>query len=122
MSTTPPGNPPASPTIPLTDDVRAAYQDLYDKFEAEYQSNPDATARLAIEPARDNVQNVLTKDDMYKFDQDTALFKALLTQINVTNDSLKVVQDQIASTASHFATADKILAAISKVLSLVPAL
>jgi hypothetical protein len=122
LSTTPPGNPPASPTIPLTDDVRAAYQDLYDKFEAEYQSNPDATARLAIEPARDNVQNVLTKDDMYKFDQDTALFKALLDQINVTNDSLKVVQDQIASTASHFATADKILAAISKVLSLVPAL
>lgn len=113
---------PASPTIPLSDDVRAAYSDLYDKLEAEYQSNPDATAREAIEPAKENVSNVLTKDDMCKFSQDTALFKALLGQINDTNSSLKTLQSQIAATASHFQTAASILGAVSKVLTLLPGL
>lgn len=122
MSTTPPGNPPASPTIPLTDDVRAAYAALYDKLEAQYQSTADPTVLGAIGPARDNVRNILTKDDMYKINADTSLFQALLTQINVANDSLKVVQDQIAKTASHFALADDILSAINKVFSLVPVL
>ena len=113
---------PASPTIPLSDDVRAAYSDLYDTLEAEYQSNPDATARQAIGPVRDNVSNILTKDDMCKFSQDTALFKALLSQINDTNTSLKTLQSQIAATASHFQTAASILGAINRVLTLLPGL
>jgi hypothetical protein len=115
LSTTP----PASPTIPLSDDVRAAYDDLYNKLEAEYQSNPDATAREAIGPARDNVSNVLTKDDMCKFSQDTALFNALLSQINNTNTGLKTLQAQVAETASHFQTAADILGAVNRVLTLV---
>jgi len=120
LNTTLAGNPPGSPAIPLSDDVRAAYDDLYNKLEAEYQSNPDATARQAIEPVKENVSNVLTKDDMCKFSADTALFKALLGQINDTNTGLKTLQDQIAATASHFQTAASILGAISKVFSLLP--
>jgi len=108
---------PASPAIPLSADLRAAYQDLYDKLEAEYQTNPDATAREAIGPVRDNVEDVLTKDDLYKFNADTALFSALLQQIDDTNTGLKTLQSQIAATASHFKTADSIVAAASKVLS-----
>jgi hypothetical protein len=118
LSTTAPGNLPAAPTIPLSDALRAAYEDLYDKLENEYQSNPDAAARLAIVPQRDNVSNVLTKDNMCKFAQDTALFQALLTQINSTNDGLKTLQAQIAATASHFQTAADILGAVNRVLGL----
>lgn len=113
---------PASPTIPLSDDVRAAYDDLYDKLEAEYQSNPDATTRETIGTVRDNVSNILTKDDMCKFSQDTALFQALVGQINDTNAGLKTLQGQIAATASHFQTAASILGAISRVLTLLPGL
>jgi hypothetical protein len=110
-----PGNLPAAPTIPLSDDLRAAYTDLYNKLENEYQSNPDATAREAIGPQRDNVSNILTKDNMYKFDQDTALFEALQKQISSTTDGLKTLQTQIEATASHFKTAADILGAVTKV-------
>ena len=117
---TPQSNPSASPSFPLADNIRAAYQDLYDKLEAEYQSNPDATAREAIGPARDNVENLLTKDNMLKFDADTALFGATLKQFKDANDGLKTLQEQIGATASHFSTAGSILAAIAKVFSLIP--
>jgi hypothetical protein len=117
---TSPSNPPASPTIPLSDAIRAAYDDLYNKLEAEYQSSSDDTVREAIGPVRDNVGNVLTKDDLYKFEANTALFSALLQQINDTNSGLKTLQGQIEATASHFATASDILGAIGKVLSLFP--
>lgn len=112
---TPPGNLPA---IPLSDDLRTAYTNLYNLLETEYQSNPDAAAREAIGPQRDNVSNILTKDNMYKFDQDTALFAALQTQISTTSDGLKTLQTQINATASHFKTAASILGAITKVLGL----
>jgi hypothetical protein len=117
---TPPLTPPTAPTIPLADEIRAAYEDLYDKLETEYQSNPDAAAREAIGPVRDNIDDVLTKDDMCKFEADTALFQALLQQINDTNTGLKTLQTQIAATASHFKTAGAILGAITKVLTLIP--
>lgn len=117
---TPQSNPPVSPSFPLADNLRAAYQDLYDKLEAEYQSNPDATAREAIGPARDNVENLLTKDNMLRFDADTALFGATLQQFKDANDGLKTLQEQIGATASHFATAGSILAAIDKAFSLIP--
>jgi hypothetical protein len=100
--------------------MRAAYQDLYDKLEAEYQSNPDATAREAIGPARDNVENLLTKDNMLRFDTDTALFGAALQQFKDANDGLKTLQEQISATATHFSTAGSILAAIDKVFTLIP--
>ena len=115
---TPQSNPLVAPTFPLADNIRAAYQDLYDKLEAEYQSNPDAAGRQAIRPARDNVDNLLTKDNMMRFDADTALFGATLQQFKDTNDGLKKLKDQIAATASHFSTAGSILDAIAQVFSL----
>lgn len=117
---TPQSNPPVSPSFPLADNIRAAYQDLYDMLEAEFQSNPDATAREAIRPARDNVENLLTKDNMCKWDADTALFSATLQQFKDANDGLKTLQEQIGETASHFSTAGSILAAVTKVFSLIP--
>lgn len=116
----PQSNPPVSPTFPLADKTRAAYQELYYKLEAEYQSNPDATAREAVGPARDNVENLLTKDNMLRFAADTALFGATLQQFKDANDGLKTLQEQIGATASHFSTAGSILASIEKVFSLIP--
>jgi hypothetical protein len=111
------GNSPASPTIPLPDDLRAAYENLYATLEAQYQATANATMLEAIGPARDNVSNILTKDDLYKFSQDTNLFAALQSQIASTNQGLATLQRQIQSTASHFSKAGQILAGITKVLS-----
>jgi hypothetical protein len=111
------GNLPASPTIPLSDDLRAAYEALYATLETQYQATADPTVLGAVGPARDNVSNILTKDDMYKFNQDTALFQAELQQITSTNQGLATLQKQIQSTASHFSMAGDILSGITKVLS-----
>jgi hypothetical protein len=115
---TPSGNLPAAPTIPLSQELRDAYTDLYNKLETEYQGTADPTVLGAIGPQRDNVGNILTKDDMYGFNQDTALFTALQKQICSTTDGLKTLQTQINATASHFKTAGDILGAVTKVFGL----
>ncbi len=113
-------NLPADPTIPLTPDVRAAYQDLYNKMQAQLDSTMDLAAIEALNTWQPEVDQVLTKDDEYKLRADTAVFNALRKQIDFTNDGLKTLRDQISSIASHFSMAGDILAAIEKVLSLVP--
>jgi hypothetical protein len=118
LSTTPPGNLPTAQTIPLSDVLRAAYEDLYNKLEAAYQATADPTVLGAIGPQRDNLDSILTKDTMYKFSLDTELFTALQAQISSTTDGLKTLQAQIQATASHFQTAADILGAVNKVFSL----
>ena len=120
MATLPAENIPATPTIPLTPDVRAAYQDLYDKIQAQLDSTMDAAAVEALNKWQPEVDQVLTKDDEFKLSADTAILNALRKQINYTNQGLKTLRDQIASIASHFAMAADIIAAIDKVLTLVP--
>ncbi len=118
MSTPPPGNLPASPPIPLTPELRAAYQDLYDKIETAVEGTTDVTALQALNAQQAQVDDVLQKDDIYRLGANTEAFNALLTQINDTNSGLKTLQSQIAATASHFQTAGDILGAITKVLTL----
>lgn len=113
---------PTDPTIPLSPEVRAAYQDLYNKIQAAIDSTMDATAVETLNPQLAEVDQVLTKDDEYRLSQDTAVFAALKTQINSTNQGLKTLRAQIASTASHFETAGAIIGAIDKVLTLIPGL
>jgi hypothetical protein len=106
-----------TPTIPLPDNQRQAYEDLYNTLETQYQSTADATVLEAVGPARDNVSDVLTKDDLYKFSQDTNLFAALQAQITSTNSGLQTLKTQIQATASHFSLAGDILSGIAKVLT-----
>ncbi len=119
MTTLPQDNLPAHPSIPLSPEVKAAYQDLYNKMQAQLDSTMDPVAVAALNAAQPQVEAVLDKNDMYTLNQDTALFTALEKQIGVTNNSLKTLKAQIASTASHFAMAGDIIGAIDKVLALV---
>ena len=72
MATPPQGNLPANPTIPLTPEVRAAYQDLYDKIQAALDSTMDAATVEALNTWQPEVDQVLRKDDLYKLSADTA--------------------------------------------------
>jgi hypothetical protein len=120
VATSPPGILPANPSIPLTPDVRAAYQDLYNKIQAGIDSSMDEAVIQPLNTWWKEVDQVLTEDDLYKRTADTAIFDALQKQINYTNQGLKTLQGQISSIASHFAMAGDIIAAIAKVLTLVP--
>ena len=108
------------PPIPLSPEIRAAYQNLYDLMQAELDGTMDPVAVEALNAAQPQVEAVLNMDDEYRLGQNTAAFTAIQKQISDTNDSLKQLKEQIAATASHFAMAASIIGAISKVLTLVP--
>jgi DNA repair ATPase RecN len=111
---------PGSPTIPLTPEVRQAYQDLYDTMEAAIEGTTDVAVLQALNARQAEVDNVLTKDDMYRLHANAELFNALLNQINDTNDQLETLKKQISSIAAGFNMAAQVLAAINKVLTLMP--
>ena len=119
MTTLPP-IPPVPPSIPLTPEVRASYQNLYDVYESAIEGTTDPGVLQLLNSSQADVDDILTKDNMYQFHADTALFSALQDQIKTTNDSLAALKGQIAAVASHIALAGNILAAIDKILTLVP--
>ncbi len=110
---------PPNPTIPLTPAARTAYQDLYTKNELAIQATTDPGVLEALNSAQLDVRNILTKDNMYRLHATTALYDALLLQINTTNSSLKDLQKQIQAIIDDFAHAADIVGAIQKVLDAV---
>jgi len=119
--TTPTPLPIAPPTIPLTPELRAAYQDLYNQYETAIESTTDGGALAALNASQTDVDNILTKDAMYRLNANTALYDALLQQIDSTNDGLKALQAQIEAISSGVSTFGGIVSAINKVLTLVSA-
>jgi hypothetical protein len=117
--TTPPTTPPA-PTIPLPPELRAAYQDLYNKFETAIENTTDVGALEALNASQLDVGNLLTKDGELQLAANTALYNALLDQINGTNVDLKALQTQILAISNGISTFADILGAINKVLTLIP--
>lgn len=111
---------PAAPTIPLTPELRAAYQDLYNKYETAIESTTDVGALEALNASQLDVENILTKDGEYQLAANTALYDALLQQINSTNLNLKALKTQILSISKGISTFGDILGAIDKILTLVP--
>ena len=120
MSTLVGSNPLPAYTIPLTPDVRAAYQDLYNKIKTAIDSTMDLATIEALNKWWPEVDQVLTQDDEYTMSQDTNVFAALQKQIKCVNDGITELRGQISSIASHFAMAGDVIAAIDKVLSLFP--
>ena len=120
MSTLSGSSPLPAYTIPLTPGVKAAYQDLYDKIQAAIDSTMDLATLEALNRWQPEVDQVLRKDEEYKLSQDTNIFAALQKQIKYVNDGLTELRSEISSIASHFAMAGDIIAAINKILTLVP--
>ena len=120
----PPSLPPTavagSPAIPLTPVLRAAYEDLYNQYETAIENTTDPGVLAALSASQTNVDDVLTLDNMYRLKAITALYTALLQQINSTNSELKDLKKQVLAISSGISTFGSILGAISKVLSLIP--
>ncbi len=113
---------PTGPTIPLTPEVRAAYQDLYNKLETAIENTTDVGALETLNASQLDVGNVLTKDAEYQLNANTALFNALLQQINTTNAGLKALKAEILTISSGISTFGTILGAVDKILTMVPGL
>jgi hypothetical protein len=113
--------PSAAPSIPLTLEVRQAYQDLSDEYQSEFETSTDLVYRKELLAWKTDVDNILTKDRQYQFNANTLLLQALLGQIKQTNTDLVKIKAQLEAIVSKIGTAGTIIAAINKVLSLVPA-
>jgi hypothetical protein len=108
------------PASPLTPELRAAYQALLTKYQAAIENTADPGVLEVLNSSRTNVDNVLTKDTMYRLQANTAVYNALLQQFDSTNDELKTLQAQIRAISSGISTFGDILDAIDKVLTMVP--
>ena len=120
MSSPQTGLPPGPVTVPLSTELRKAYQDLYDAIEAAIESTKDVAVLHALNSCMADVDNVLIKDDMYRLQANTELFKALCQQISDTNEGLEELKERISSIAAGFNEAGEVLAAINKVLKFIP--
>ena len=109
-----------SPVIPLSEEARKAYKHLYDTMETAIEGTTDAAVLEALNARQAEVDDVLTKDAIYRLQANTTQFEALQKQINETNAGLKTLEEQIESIAETFNGAGAILGAINNVLSLVP--
>lgn len=111
---------PLPPTLPLSADIRAAYQDVYAKNQAAIESTTDFDVLAALNDSQDNIGGLLSADDAFHIHADSAAFQALLTQIGTTNAGLKVLQTKIAGIAGDIANFAMVVGAITKVLAMVP--
>ena len=111
----------AEVTLPLSAALRAAYQSLLGMYQASIDQTTDAAALQLLNDSYAEVNDILTKDNLYALKQDTTLFGVLQAQIQSTNDSLTALKAKIALVASHIALAAKIIDAINKVITMVAA-
>ena len=111
---------PTARTVPLSPEVRTAYQDLYAKNQAAIEGTADFELLTALNASLADIDGLLSADDQYRLNADTAQFQAILTQINTTNGGLKTLQTKIAGIAGGIAKFGAVVGAIDKVLSLIP--
>lgn len=111
---------PTAPTLPLSNALRSAYQTLYEKLQTAVENTTDLATLEALNAALPQVDDVLTKDRIYRLDANTAAFQALLQQIADTNEQLKQLQQQVSSVASRIGQAGDVIAAVEKVFSFLP--
>ena len=111
---------PTAPTVPLSPEVRTAYQDLYAKNQAAIEGTADFELLTALNASQSDIGGLLSADDQCRLNVDTAQFQAMLTQINTTNGGLKTLQTKIAGIAGGIAKFGAVMGAIDKVLSLIP--
>ena len=122
LSTTPIPAGGATPTLPLTPETRQAYIDLYAKNEIAIEGTIDGTILQSLNDAQLSVGAVLSADNEYRLNQDTALFNALLKKIKIASASLSKLQSDISGVASKIAVLGDVAAGINKVLTLVSAI
>ena len=120
MSTPPTPASPAPLPLPLTPEQRAAYQNLYDTYENAIETTADVSLLKSLNASQSDVEAVLNKDSEYRLAANTALYQSLLLLITDTNNNLKTLKAQILAIASGIATFSQILAAIDKLLPLIP--
>jgi septal ring factor EnvC (AmiA/AmiB activator) len=118
-TTTNPGG-TGTPTFPLPPDVRTAYEDTYAKLQTAIENSADPVLLTLLNDSRMAIADVITADNQYRISQDDASFAALNKKFTAANDSLKTLQAQMEGIAKKVGAVASALAAVNKLVSLVP--
>lgn len=111
-----------SPTPPLLEnpDLADAYEKTYDALGDAYWHASDIQSKDLIHGTQMMIGNIITALDEQDLANNTTAFAALLPQMKAVNDSLTEIKQSINKITRDFQTASTVVAAISKVLSLLP--
>lgn len=108
------------PEIPLSVELRTAYEELDAQYEDAIENTSDPALHASLLASQDAVGQVISLDNDARIKQNTDAFSALLGQMNVTNQGLSDLKDQIDRVTGHIAMFAGIVNGINKVLSLFP--
>jgi len=97
-----------------------AYKALYDSLGDAYWQASDINGKDTIHGLQEAVGNLMAQIDQQQLASNTDLFIKIGAQIQATNSALKDLQGNINNITKNIATAGKVIAAITTVLSLFP--
>lgn len=109
-----------TPPIAQPADLAHAYQQLYDQLGTAYWHATDIDSKDLIHGTQTAIGDILTALDEDQLAGNSAQFTALLPKVKAVNDALKQIQESIKKITKDIDTASNVLAAVSKLLTLVP--
>jgi hypothetical protein len=110
---------PANP-LPPNPDLAAAYQQAYDALGTAYWDASDIASKDLLHGTQEAIGDIITALDEDAIAGNTAAFTALNAKVKAVNVQLQEIKDSISTITKNIDTASTVLAAVSKVLSLLP--
>ncbi len=108
-------------TVPLANqDPAAAYEDVYDALSKAYWDATDIDSKDRIHGTMEAIADIITAYDEQDLANNTALFLQLQPKIKAVNASLKSIKDDIVKITKNINTATTVIAAVSKLIQVVP--
>ena len=107
-------------TLPLSPAIRKAYEELYDLTQVAIETTADGALLQTLNDVQQAIGAVISADNRYRIEQNTALFEALFKQICDVNESLKKLKEQIAGIAKTTQLLADLTSQIQNLLSIIP--
>ena len=98
------------------------YRSLYDLLATLYWETSDLGNKDLVFGAREAVGGIIDAIDEQELTDNTAVINALLPRINAANTALDEIKGKISQITRNLNTAASVVAAISRILALVPKL
>jgi hypothetical protein len=108
------------PPLPQNPDLTAAYQQAYDALGTAYWDASDLASKDLLHGTQAAIGDIISALDADEIAGNTDAFLALTPKVKAVNDQLKAIEASIKQITKNIDTATTVLAAASKVLSLLP--
>jgi hypothetical protein len=113
---------PVALSVLQSPDTRDAYQAAYDALGEAYWDATDINSKDLVYGAQQEIGRILAALNEQQLAANTALFTQLAPKIKDINTALAQIQSSITAITKNIKTAATVISAISKVLTLFPAL